>query len=167
MKKLFLSTILSVLIAALSLAADTNKKNPTAVNNSTSHYESGENVNSAIISSFASRFDRAENVSWTSTEGFVKASFTLGNKSMAAYYEKDASFIGTSSLITLDQLPIRAKRSFAKRYSDYTIKDAIRFDASDETAYYVTAENEARSLILKVSAQGSVSIFFKSVRKKD
>jgi hypothetical protein len=44
------------------------------------------------------------------------------------------------------------------------VKEAIRFDATDETAYFISAEDEARSLILKVSAEGMVSVY-KSVKK--
>jgi hypothetical protein len=145
MKKLFLSTILSVLVAASSFAADINK-------------------NAEAVYSFNSQFERAENVSWTSTKGFAKASFTLNNKQMAAFYQPDGSLIGTTSAVTLEELPVIAKRSFAKKYSDYTVKEAIRFDATDETAYFISAEDEARSLILKVSAEGMVSVY-KSVKK--
>jgi hypothetical protein len=145
MKKLFLSTILSVLIAAASFAADLNK-------------------NAEAVYTFNSQFERAENVSWTSTKGFAKASFTLNNKQMAAFYRPDGSLIGTTSAVTLEELPVIAKRSFAKKYSGYTVTEAIRFDATDETAYFISAEDEARSLILKVSAEGMVSVF-KSVKK--
>ena len=146
MKKFILSAVLSVFIAASSFAADANK------------------VNSKAAIAFKEEFTAAQNVQWTSTEDYVRASFTLDNKNMEAFYDKQGNMIGTSSTISISDLPTNAKRSFAKKYADFTVKEAIQFIGNDETSYYVSAENEAQSVVLKISVEGFISVF-KSVRK--
>jgi hypothetical protein len=146
MKKLFLSAILSVLIAGSLCAADVNK----------------ENV--ATVADFSVDFTNAENVHWTSTKNYLKASFTLNNKKMEAYYEHDGSMIGTASAININELPVSAKRIFAKKYGSFTVKEAILFEATSDTAYYVSAEDEVQSLIITISSEGIASVF-KKVKK--
>ena len=59
--------------------------------------------------------------------------------------------------VTLDELPIRAKRDFAKKYNGYTVKEAILFEGTMESAYYISAEDEKGSVILKVEDSGYIS----------
>ena len=70
---------------------------------------------------------------------------------------KKGKFIGTNQAITLEDLPVNAKRAFAKKYEGYTVKEAIRFEGSQESAYYISAENEKGSVILKVDDYGLIS----------
>jgi hypothetical protein len=58
----------------------------------------------------------------------------------------------------LDKIPTAAKRAIAKKYADYTAKEAIKFDRVDETAYFVLVENEKKSIVLKVHDY-SVSVY--------
>ncbi|WP_018614861.1 hypothetical protein [Segetibacter koreensis] len=146
MKKLVTSAVLTLLIAASSFAAGENK------------------VNSKAASNFLLEFKDAKNVNWKSTENYVKVSFILNDKNMDAFYDLDGNKIATSSNIAMDKLPTSAKRAFAKKFADYTFKEAIQFDGVEDTAYYISAENEAQSLLLKVSAEGFVSVL-KNVRK--
>ena len=140
MKKLLISAVLTVLIATSSFAAD------------------GKELNSKVVSNFSQEFKHAKNVTWKSTENFVKASFILNDKSMAAYYDLDGNMIGTSTDIAIDDLPTNAKRAFAKKYAEYTVKEAIQFEGVEETAYYIAAESENQTLLLKVSVEGFVSV---------
>jgi hypothetical protein len=43
-----------------------------------------------------------------------------------ALYSAEGEFIGTNQAITLEDLPVNAKRAFAKKYEGYTVKEAIR-----------------------------------------
>jgi hypothetical protein len=85
------------------------------------------------------------------------ATFTLNNVRTQALYTPEGEFIGTNQAINLEELPVRAKREFAKKYDGYTVKEAIRFEGSQESAYYISAENEKGSVILKVEDSGSIS----------
>ncbi len=55
-------------------------------------------------------------------------------------------------------LRFKAKRSFAKRFDDYTVKEAIRFEGTEEGAYFISAEDDKKAVILKVSDNDEVSV---------
>lgn len=140
MKKLMTSAVLTILIATSSFATEKNK------------------VNDFIAASFSQEFKYVKNVTWTSTENYVKASFVLNDKRMEALYDLEGNKIATCSAISIDDLPTNAKRVFAKKYADYIVNEAIQADGADETSYYISAKNGDQSLLLKVSSQGLVSV---------
>jgi len=143
MKKLFFAALITVTVATSAFAKDVNKISSRATHN------------------FSFDFRGAEKVNWISKSNFYKASFILDGQKMEAFYNLNGDMIGTSQNITLDQLPTSAKRTFAKRYNGYTVKEAIRFEGVDESAYYISAENEKENVILKVADDANVSVFQK------
>ena len=74
-----------------------------------------------------------------------------------ALFNSDGELVGTSRGITLDELPVRAKRAFAKKFNNYTVKEAIRFEGKNETAFYISATNNDQSIVLRVDDSGSIS----------
>jgi hypothetical protein len=78
---------------------------------------------------------------------------------MEAFYNGTGEKIGSSRAISIDELPLKAKRSFAKDYADYTVKEVIEFNGTDETAYYLSAENEKTAVILKVNSVSELSTY--------
>ncbi len=146
MKKLFFTALLAAAVAASAFAADADKVNFVAVNH------------------FKTSFKHASDVSWTSANNYVKATFVLNNIRTEALYTPEGDFIGTNTAIILDILPVRAKRTFAKKFDGYTVKEAIRFEGNEEGAYFISAENEKEAVIIKVNDNGQVSIM-KSTKK--
>ncbi len=138
MKKLFISALLAISVAANSFAAE-NKVSGTAANN------------------FKAQFKNASDIQWTFSDNYTKATFVLNNIRTEALYTPDGEFIGTNQAVTLEDLPVSAKRQFAKKYDGYTVKEAIRFKGSKESAYYISAENEKGTVILKVEDSGAMS----------
>jgi hypothetical protein len=143
MRRLFIGALLAVLVAGSAFATETKNVNLTTLNN------------------FKSHFTKATDVNWTTTANYAKATFTENNQPMEAFYNIDGDMIGTSKKIALDELPVRAKRSFAKRFNGYTVNQAIYLQGADEEAYYISAENEKESVIVKVSFDQYLSIFKK------
>jgi hypothetical protein len=139
MKKLFISGLLTIAVAVSSFAAG-NEVSYTARNN------------------FSSQFKRISDVQWTAGENYTKATFVLNNVRTEALYDEAGEFIGTNQAIVLEELPVNAKRTFAKKYSGYTVKEAVRFEGSKESAYYIAAENEKGSVVLKVEDNGNMSV---------
>ncbi|WP_018615788.1 hypothetical protein [Segetibacter koreensis] len=139
MKKLLLSALLAATVAVSAFAGT-------------------EKVSSVAISNFNASFKRASDVSWTVDKDYVKATFILNNVRTEALYTPNGEFIGTNTAVSLDELPVRAKRTFAKKYNGYTVKEAIRFEGNDEGAYFISAANEKESVILKVSDNSQVSV---------
>lgn len=140
MKKLFISVLLAAAAALSSFAAEGNKADFVAQNN------------------FKNQFKNASDVKQTSGENYAKATFVLNNIRTEALYNTDEEMIGTSQGINLEELPVNAKRVFAKKYAGYTVKEAIRFEGTQESAYYISAENEKGSVILKVADSGFITI---------
>jgi len=139
MKKYFLSALVSIAITVTSFAAEGNK------------------VSLGVLNDFAYQFKHASDVKWTSEENYAKATFKWNNISTEAIYTSEGDFIGSMQAITLEELPVNAKRKFAKKYEGYTVKEAIRFEGSKEKAYYISAEDGKGSVILKVEDDGSMS----------
>ena len=139
MKKLFISGLLMIAVAASSFAA------------------TGNEVSFATRSNFTSQFKHISEVEWKSGENYTKATFVLNGVRTEALYDEAGEFIGTNQAISLDELPVKAKRAFAKKYDGYTVKEAIRFEGIQEDAYYINAENEKGSVILKVEDNGAIS----------
>lgn len=140
MKKLFISALLAVTVAVTGFAAE------------------GNNADFAAQNNFKSQFKNASDVKWTSGENYTKATFVFNNIRTEALYNTEGEMIGTSRAINLDELPVNAKRVFAKKYVGYTVKEAIRFEGTQENAYYISAENEKGSVILKVADSGFISL---------
>lgn len=143
MKKLLFTTLIAIAFVTSSFAKDVNK------------------VSNRTLANFQSEFIEADNVVWTAKPGYTKANFVLNNVKMEAFYDHLGNMIGSSRGISLNDLPTNAKRVFAKKYAGYTVKEAIQFDTMDETAYFISAENDAQEVILKV-CNGMISVFRKT-----
>jgi hypothetical protein len=141
MKRLFLSAIMATTLISTSFANETK-------------------INSRVSSNFKNQFAEANNVEWTSKQDFFKANFTEDGKSREAFYNNNGELISTSTQINIDDLPASTKRAFAKKYDGYVVKEAIKMDSNDESAYYISVENDKQSLILKV-LDGTILIFKK------
>ena len=140
MKKLFFSVLLAISVAASAFATDTN------------------NVNSTAVNDFEATFKKASDVKWIANNDYIKATFVLNNIRMEALYSPAGELIGTTKSIFPEELPVSAKRNFSKNYGGYTVKEAIRFEGNDEGAYFIAAENEKESVVLKVSDNNQVSL---------
>jgi len=141
MKKLFTIALLALTIVTSAFA------------------NSSETVSKYVTNRFKTDFKNASEVSWTSKADYVKASFTLNDKKMEAYYNRRGEVIAKSTNISLDELPVNVKRSFAKKFEGYTVKEAILFEGTEENAYYISAENEKETVILKVDQDNQLKNF--------
>jgi hypothetical protein len=128
-----------------------------------SAFATGESkISYFILNSFAHDFKGATNVVWTSKTGLAEASFILNGRKMDVFYNPNGSIYAVSKNIELNELPVSAKRAFAKKYEGYTVKEAIQFEGTDEESYYISAENEKESVIIKVEQNEQLSIFKKT-----
>jgi hypothetical protein len=133
-----------------------------AVSFMTSAFAEGTKVSYTVLSNFKSQFKNVSDAEWTTGDGFIKATFVHNDVRTEAFYSPTGDMIGTSKGVTLDQLPVQAKRNFSKRYDGYNVTEAIRFEGTDEAAYYVSAQNEKESVIVKVADNNEVSLVKRS-----
>ncbi len=143
MKKMLLTTLLLVSLITTALASGT------------------KNVDIRVLRSFDASYRDAKNVSWSLKQSFVQVDFELNGKKLSAYYQPDGELIATSEKISLDDLPVNAKRKFAKKYGSYTVKEALKFVTADEVAYFISAANETGTEIVKVNVAGFLSSYKK------
>ena len=68
---------------------------------------------------------------------------------------------GDNQKKTENQLPVQAKRTFAKMFEGYNIKQAVRLAGAEGDAYYISAENEKESIIVKIDDNLEVLILKK------
>lgn len=129
----------------------------------TTAFATGESkISYFILNSFNRDFKEATNVKWTSKTGLAEASFILNNRKTDVFYNSNGSLFAISKTIELDELPVSAKRAFAKKFEGYLVKEAIKYEESEERSYYISAENEKESVIIKVDQNEQLSIFKKS-----
>lgn len=120
--------------------------------------EGGKTINSRVKNSFAADFGTVENVEWSHTADYATATFVMNNKRTNAFYGSEGKLVGTSQAIAIDELPAAAKKTFRKKYADYTVTEAIHFAGMEETAYFVSVEKENKTQILKI-ANNQISVF--------
>jgi hypothetical protein len=108
-----------------------------------------EGVNNQIATSFNKDFSSATNISWSVQKNFTKATFTMNNQVMFAFYNEDGSLLATARNILSQQLPINLLKSVRKDYGNYWISDLFEIDKDGQTSYYITLENGDETLILK------------------
>ena len=120
-----------------------------------------EEVNQQIIKSFNKEFAGAQHVQWTSAKEFVKATFTLNDQVVFAYYSQEGKLLGVTRNIVSGQLPINLLTDLKKNYSNYWIADLFEMAADDENNYYVTLENSDFKLVLKSNGINSWEVFKK------
>ncbi len=145
MRKLFIAVLMTASMATTAFAADV------------------KSLNVRVRNSFQQEFAEATNVEWSARPTYFKATFQLDGKKIEAFYTPDGESLGKSTSIALDNLPSAAKRYLAKKYAGYTFKEAIQFDSPEETVYYVSAENEKQTVILKVDG-GLVSVQSRNIK---
>ena len=148
MKNLFLSALLTVAVATSAFATGEN------------------NISYFVLNNFNRDFKNATNVKWTSKTGLAEATFIMDNRKMDVFYNPDGSLYAVSKTINLDELPVSAKRTFAKRYAGYTVKEAIQYDGTDEQSYYLSTENEKETVIIKIDHSEHLSVFKKTKKNK-
>jgi len=167
MKKL---TLLTAFIAILSLSAFATEEVKKADDVSkVSHY---------VIRQFESEFYNAANVSWTVTEGYEKAEFTVDNVKMAAFFDTNGKYLGHTEAITYNVLPSHAKKQIAREYEGYHVKELIRFQYAetpssaltrltatnifDDEVYLLTLYKADKQATLRITPSSAVELLSKN-----
>jgi hypothetical protein len=123
----------------------------------------GEDINQGALASFKSDFANATNISWQHQKAYSKATFTLNDQVMFAYYSNENNeLLAVERNILSQQLPINLFTSLKKDYSDYWISGLFEMALQDHTSYYVTLENSNETIVLKAVGANTWTIYSKS-----
>ncbi len=124
-----------------------------------------ENVDAKILNHFAKTFKSAENVTWTSTKDYSKASFVRNNKRMEVFYNSKDELICTTTYVDMQDLPDATQQTIEDKYNGYSRTSAIKYvDADGNTLYYIQLDNDKKSIVLQSDTDGFTSVF-KTTRK--
>jgi hypothetical protein len=124
--------------------------------------KNNEGISNEITTSFNKDFVSATNVSWNKQKDFTKATFTMNNQVMFAYYDESGNLIASARNILSEQLPINLMNDLKKGYGNYWISELFEMDKDGQASYYVTLENADETLILKSSSSNSWSTYKRS-----
>ena len=124
-----------------------------------------ESINQRAEQSFKKEFAQAKDVSWQKAGEMVKATFTLNERVLFAYYNESGDLIAITRNITTDQLPITLVTSLRKNYAGYWVSDLFEMVSGGQTNYYITVENADHKIVLKSEDFGSWTSYRKE--KKD
>ena len=134
----------------------------------------GAYVSDASKRSFFTDFGNVPNVVWTRTDYFDEAVFMKNGKELKAYYDEDGNLVGTTSVITFEEIPAIAQQKIKKNYKDAVpgkvifyddneINDTdmllygIPFDTPD--IYFVEMTQGDKKFVVNCDTKGNVSFF--------
>jgi hypothetical protein len=148
MKKTFLSIALLIAIGISATFANDN-----------------DGITKSVKLSFSRDFSNATNISWQRKTKMIKATFSLNDQILFAYYEPTGILVAVSKNITSENLPISLQAELKNSYDSYWISDLFENASKEDTDYYVTLENADKKLILQSSGTDGW-VVFKTITKE-
>jgi hypothetical protein len=121
-----------------------------------------EKVSPKVLASFKSEFSSAKNVEWETGSNYFRATFSMNEQRVFAYYTVDGELMSVARYISSIQLPINLFSNLKNDYSKYWISDLFEVSNSEGLHYYVTLETADTKLMLRSSNGGSWSTYSKS-----
>ena len=107
---------------------------------------------------FAREYADAENIVWSSSAHFKKATFRKDGVEMTAFYNRWNEYVATTQLVEITQLAPTAIKNLIKRFPGYQMGQIIRFSGND-VAYFVNLRNEKENFLVIITADDSVGYF--------
>jgi hypothetical protein len=160
MKKIFLTTAIAALFTANVFAFNGSKK---------AEDEGSANVSYSVVNKFKADFSEAKNVSWTITSNTQKATFTIDDVKMTAFYNLRGEYLGVTQYVDYKTIPSKAKKEIAAKYKDYAVSEVIKLETNgadsslDSTVYFVDVKKGSEEVLLRVTPAANV-YFFQQVK---
>ena len=119
-------------------------------------------VSPRVLQSFQKDFTIAKDVSWDYGKEIFRASFTLRDQKIFAYYSAEGELMSVVRYINTTQLPFRLSNDLKDRYSKYWVSDLFEVNSNSDTKYYVTLENADSKIVLYSGSMGNWSVYNKN-----
>ena len=114
------------------------------------------------IESFKHQYPNATLLSYKVKELYTEVNFIWNDMRLQAFYSQDGEFVATCREVIIGSLPLSVQMSLKNEYPNYTIRDAIEYDDSDNgVSYFVTMIGQKAAYLLRVSTGGTISVFKK------
>jgi outer membrane receptor protein involved in Fe transport len=144
MKKLAITfSAAALLIAATSFAADSNETT----------------ISAKAKTSFEKDFVTAENATWSKKDDVYIVTFDVDKKQNEAAYNEQGQLVGTSRVISKNELPLAVSLAVADKFQNYDIaKIATEITYENQTNYYLNVANGKQLLKLKCAVDGNITV---------
>lgn len=143
MKKSLLSALLMMVLSVVAFAKNDKDKGKER---------------KASVAYYAHELVGADNVTWTKSGKYQKASFVKDGARMTAFYNWQNELIATTQIVDVTELPARAIGNLVKNFPGNKMGEIVRYQ-NNETVYFVNLTNEKEDFIVKVDAGSNVSYF--------
>lgn len=127
-----------------------------------SHAYPSERVSPKVLASFKSEFSRATDVEWETGNNYFKASFSLNEQRVFAYYDIEGHMVSLGRYISSFQLPVNLFSDLKNDYNKYWVSDLFEISNSEGLHYYITLETADTKLILRSSNGSDWSTYSKN-----
>ena len=127
-----------------------------------SHAYPSERVSPKVLASFKSEFSNATDVQWETGTNYFKASFSMNEQRVFAFYDVEGNLLSIGRYISTFQLPVNRFSDIKTDYSKYWVSDLFEISNSEGLHYYITLETADTKLILRSSNGGDWSTYSKN-----
>jgi len=103
----------------------------------------------------------AENIIWTSSSRFKKATSTNEGVTTTAFYTWQNELVATTQIVEIKDLDPKAIKGLIKYYPNYQMGEIIKY-SGNEVAYFVNLKNDKENFLVKITPDMNVG-FFKNV----
>ena len=126
---------------------------------SASSFTVGEtDVTAKIKTVFEQEFLSASDIKWSKRDDIYIASFKENNNYLAASYTEDGELLSVARYLEISRLPLKVLRGLKNKYSAYTIDPTVIELSTEQTSYYIYAENEKCKLKIKSDTSGNLTV---------
>ena len=118
----------------------------------------------AVQAQFANEYRDATNVTWATTSQFQKVTFTLNGVEMTAFYNWRNEHVGTATVVTnyAELSPVALKNLYTNyrgaNNEGYKVMQILKY-TNGETNFFLHLTDEKENIIVKISPDGSTSLF--------
>lgn len=139
MKKIIYTLLLTLVVASSAFASGESKSR------------------SGVVSHFKVQFKKVPGLFWTNKRDIAKTELLVGGKKTEIFYEANGDLIGSTTNVTLNELPEGIQKQLSETLAGFSVKEAIRLSSPEETAYYILAQNNQETIVLKVNESNTVT----------
>jgi hypothetical protein len=111
-----------------------------------------------LQANFAHDYASAENIVWSASPRYQKATFAIDNVPMTAFYNRQNEYVATTQLVEITQLAPTAIKNLIKQYPGYQMGQIIKCTGSQE-AYFINLRNEKENFLVIITADANVNYF--------
>ena len=124
-----------------------------------SAFAGDENIDQRVIKAFSKAFTKAKDVKWFVENNLYKATFTNDNKTISAYYDKNARLLSVIRYMLSTELPYHLQGELKDYYNEYWVTNLFEMSKDGVTSYHVILKNAAETIILSSSEGKGWEIF--------